>query len=279
MPPPRVRVHGYNRPFHPLQVATWIVFPLLIGLFYGVCVPNFQTMGERVGLGVIVALAAGAVMGLGFYTGYTDPVAGTAPAESDYYCTVCNRPVNTGALHCRLCNKCVERFDHHCLWLNTCIGEKNYAAFVQLLAFTTLFVSIQLGCAAYAMSRVVAQNGYLSGSTLLPAFGLLVVYLVLLVLIFGNVVNLLLFHIVLISKKETTYSSIVRKHRTRMERRSAKKKKNSHHHTPPPSHQPPEQIEEEEGEKQQDEMVELGSPPTSKHAVPNVILTAEIGQT
>ena len=29
---------------------------------------------------------------------------------------------------------CVSGFDHHCEWVNNCIGEKNYKAFITLIA-------------------------------------------------------------------------------------------------------------------------------------------------
>ena len=51
-------------------------------------------------------------------------------------CHICNKYQKdpTTTKHCGACNKCVDGFDHHCGWLNNCVGEKNYRAFLVLLA-------------------------------------------------------------------------------------------------------------------------------------------------
>jgi len=55
-------------------------------------------------------------------------------------CHICHKyqknPLTTK--HCGACNKCIDGFDHHCGWLNTCVGEKNYRAFLVLLASVSM---------------------------------------------------------------------------------------------------------------------------------------------
>ena len=45
--------------------------------------------------------------------------------DLDFYCNLCNSPVEEHTKHCRSCKKCVKDFDHHCRWVNNCIAESN----------------------------------------------------------------------------------------------------------------------------------------------------------
>jgi hypothetical protein len=102
------RKHGWQRPYHPLQIATWVLFPLFVALFYGVCIPNLNTVALQAGLGAVTGVLAVVTGFLAFKATVIDPAAQILSAndQSDHaYCNLCRVNVPDGSLHCRECNK------------------------------------------------------------------------------------------------------------------------------------------------------------------------------
>jgi len=134
------RKHGLEPPYNPLQVATWVLYPVLIVFYFAFLFPLLWT---HTAVLVVVTLVFTASAIFGAMTGYqccvTDPVDDSLvsrhkpsaavsrtdeEAESEVFCYLCEVNVDATSKHCRICDKCVRGFDHHCKWLNTCIGAK-----------------------------------------------------------------------------------------------------------------------------------------------------------
>jgi hypothetical protein len=66
-PKSTVRVHGMQAPFHPLQILTWIIYPLLIVQFFLLVMPLLNSLAVQIitacifGISSIAALVAGGV--------------------------------------------------------------------------------------------------------------------------------------------------------------------------------------------------------------------------
>lgn len=145
------RVHGLQMPWHPQQVAGWLVLTSFGASTFGVLLP---------GLGPNVYPVVLLVLGSLFFLHLVSHVAALLidPADPQLRakqrdddpktvpeldkskhahviengkCHLCNIYTSGHRTkHCGSCNKCVEKFDHHCKWLNHCIGARNYVAFV-----------------------------------------------------------------------------------------------------------------------------------------------------
>uniref|UniRef100_A0A2S2NH20 Palmitoyltransferase n=1 Tax=Schizaphis graminum TaxID=13262 RepID=A0A2S2NH20_SCHGA len=147
------RVHGLQMPWHPQQVAGWLVLAMFGACSFGVLLP---------GLGPDVYPVALFVLGSLFFLHVVSHVAALLidPADPQLRalrddgvssrkpvpeldktkhahviengkCHLCNIYTSGHRTkHCGSCNKCVEKFDHHCKWLNHCIGARNYVAFI-----------------------------------------------------------------------------------------------------------------------------------------------------
>ncbi|KAL7520875.1 hypothetical protein ACHAWX_005570 [Stephanocyclus meneghinianus] len=173
------RTNGFQRPFNPMQVGTWILLPTLLLQFLFFASP-------------ILPLAASipctiAVFSCGFFAAFfayyccaIDPIDerlrrhlanrenggtnGTSVSRNQSlsnevyaepeagptkFCWVCGIDVNEASMHCKFCDKCVASFDHHCHWLNTCIGRSNYDYFFRTVGST--------------LALVLAHGGVLAG--------------------------------------------------------------------------------------------------------------------
>mmetsp|Transcript_35388 Transcript_35388/g.77512 ORF Transcript_35388/g.77512 Transcript_35388/m.77512 type:complete len:454 (-) Transcript_35388:144-1505(-) len=175
-----MRNNGFERPYNTMQMATWVLLPLLIVHFL-IFVSPVLPVGASVPC-TLLFLAAGT---LSAYFAYkcciTDPVddklarhlkkqrdgnggssgssgdveAGGTGEEADddgndptKYCWVCQTNVHDKSMHCKFCDKCVSRFDHHCMWLNTCVGSANYRYFFRTVVATFCFVTVDAACLA-----------------------------------------------------------------------------------------------------------------------------------
>ena len=176
-----MRNHGFERPYNTMQVATWVLLPLLILHFLIFASPVLPLAASIpvtvlfVGLGCVAAYYA-------YLTCMTDPIddklvrhlkkqmgeggdhggdvengdnsnnddGGDDPTK---YCWVCQTNVHAQSMHCKFCDKCVTRFDHHCMWLNTCVGRANYPYFYRTVVSTFAFVAVD---AATLLGIVVA---------------------------------------------------------------------------------------------------------------------------
>jgi len=181
-----MRNHGFERPYNTMQVATWILLPLLLAQFLIFASPVLPLAAAIpvtvlfVGLGCLAAHCA-------YRTCMTDPIddklarhlrkegegenkdvengggANNDDGDDDddsnnaddptKYCWVCQTTVHEQSMHCKFCDKCVTRFDHHCMWLNTCVGRANYPYFYRTVVSTFAFVVVD---AATLVGIVVA---------------------------------------------------------------------------------------------------------------------------
>lgn len=159
MSQPRIRrINGLQSPFHPLQLITWALFPLLLLHFYTFLIP---ILWDRAYIPLIVVYAVlSSITALAAYlTCSIDPADDSvcetnrdksstnrtnASADNQIYCHLCETRVHSSSKHCTHCRKCIVRFDHHCKWLNTCIGAKNYPYFLIVLTSIGLLTSISL---------------------------------------------------------------------------------------------------------------------------------------
>eukprot|EP00747_Dinoflagellata_sp_TGD_P170195 gnl/TRDRNA2_/TRDRNA2_201133_c0_seq1.p1 gnl/TRDRNA2_/TRDRNA2_201133_c0~~gnl/TRDRNA2_/TRDRNA2_201133_c0_seq1.p1 ORF type:complete len:456 (+),score=69.64 gnl/TRDRNA2_/TRDRNA2_201133_c0_seq1:81-1448(+) len=155
MSEPAARTNGFQRPFHPLQVASWVVFGGDCCLFILFSIPLLESTAVKALVGVsyglsITILVLGAIRATSCNPADPHIAQGAesqhADCESDSlpFCTTCNVPVFVRSKHCRACNKCVSVFDHHCMWLNNCIGEANYRAFAVCIGSVVAFTGIIL---------------------------------------------------------------------------------------------------------------------------------------
>lgn len=236
-----IRKNGLQWPPHKLQVATWVLFPLLVTHYYGFLRPLIY-LPDSLGIAITALFTVSCVLAVvyGYITCAVDPAddsllcedgsyktnsnasntdSNSKPGETSIYCYLCESNVDKSAKHCRYCQKCVTRFDHHCKWLNTCVGAKNYKYFLVSIFSVTCFTSISLGL---SMGYMIEAFGFtdqimdrledagehhaisvnlLKGVAMLSA-------IVLLPLV-GLVYQLVGFHIMLIYKNITTYEFIV----------------------------------------------------------------------
>lgn len=148
------RTNGLQMPWHPQQVAGWLVLAAFGVCSFGVLLPGLGpdvypvvlfVLGSLFFLHVVSHVAA-------LLIDPADPQLRAAAARDDRpssktvpeldkskhahviengKCHLCNIYTSGHRTkHCGSCNKCVEKFDHHCKWLNHCIGARNYVAFV-----------------------------------------------------------------------------------------------------------------------------------------------------
>lgn len=123
----KVRTNGLQFPPHKLQVTTWVLFPILLGHFYGFLRPLIW-YPDSLGVALIVIFSSACVVTVaaGYTTCFINPAddsllcvpvgfPSNAPATaSSIYCYLCESNVDKSSKHCRYCQKCVTRFDHHC---------------------------------------------------------------------------------------------------------------------------------------------------------------------
>lgn len=193
----RRRTNGLQTPWHPQQVAGWLVLAAFGSCSFGVLLPGLGpdlypvalfVLGSLFFLHVVSHVAA-------LLIDPADPQLRRAAAAADSAadgtttvvpeldkskhahviengkCHLCNIYTSgRRTKHCGSCNKCVEKFDHHCKWLNHCVGARNYVAFVVSV------VSASLAClviAVVASAELVLVNADPAavGQYLSPVFG------------------------------------------------------------------------------------------------------------
>ncbi|KAL3578817.1 hypothetical protein D5086_020321 [Populus alba] len=175
-----MRKHGWQLPYHPLQVVAVAVF-LALGFAFLCCslllcweevVPTYLAMGIYTplitcafGLYIWCAAADPADPGVfrskkylkipdrksldkeavGADATLKEPNTQIEKMSEDgmFYCSLCEVEVFKYSKHCRVCDKCVDRFDHHCRWLNNCVGKKNYGQFFTLMVSALLLLILQ----------------------------------------------------------------------------------------------------------------------------------------
>ncbi|XP_073063272.1 protein S-acyltransferase 18 [Primulina eburnea] len=141
------------------------------------------------------------------------------PKDEDIsFCSLCDFEVNKYSKHCRTCNRCVEGFDHHCRWLNNCVGKKNYSAFILLMTFVLIMLTVEGGTAIVVFVRCFSDSKGMEQELKRRHYenfprGVLAAASILLVLVtaYSTVAlgQLFFFHLVLIRKGISTYDYIL----------------------------------------------------------------------
>jgi len=198
--------NGFTRPWHPLQVFTWVLFKVHLILI--VCL-NFyipkNTLVVYIGSNYTLHAALGLTGFIATKSSSSKELAGSQEVL-DYYCSMCKIFVTERTKHCRVCGKCVHNFDHHCKWLNNCIGKFNYKKFLALVGVLELAEACLLEWELYYL---LESNRF--ESSLQTTLSCLVIADVAVnsLILLGNG-YLISVHIYLGFKKMTTYEFIMR---------------------------------------------------------------------
>ena len=124
-----IRHNGFERPFHPLQIISWIVFGYNLLIFYFVDMVSLSYNPILVVLLSILYLVLS--IGVVYYcvkATKADPSDPTIKMQKDteargevfdgkdydFECEICDTAVLNTAKHCGACNRCTNGFDHHC---------------------------------------------------------------------------------------------------------------------------------------------------------------------
>ncbi|KAK8792569.1 hypothetical protein WA588_005061 [Blastocystis sp. NMH] len=211
---PLVRKNGFQWPWHPYQVISWVLFVVIVAAgiaFVGMVVPR----PYNILFTVVTTLLELSIVALVVITTAINPADDFEDTniEKGHYCFVCRKRVKASTEHCRPCNKCVADFDHHCKWLNTCIGKKNYHYFFSLLVvlsvYSLLMVIIFFTLFLMSFIRKQAIQEMISSSIHVSSlFYQITVGLSLLAFCFllYYTLELLIFHIRLYFEGATTYT-------------------------------------------------------------------------
>jgi len=225
-----VKRQGCSRPFHRVQLLSWLVVSALGSLFYVLLASPLTAPGWVV-ITALYSLSFALCLLFGLLCTISDPTdaavkkvfkGGNASREfsSTLYprlCTRCNTHVAALSKHCNKCNRCTDRFDHHCDWLNNCIGGANYRLFVLLLGTLEIWTGLEVAVAEQVLEGIfmgrepgkslvrdfeVGDGGY---CYLMALMGMAVVCML---IVIGNG-YLILFHTWLRLKGLTTYDFIM----------------------------------------------------------------------
>eukprot|EP01012_Entosiphon_sulcatum_P015066 TRINITY_DN20083_c0_g1_i1.p1 TRINITY_DN20083_c0_g1~~TRINITY_DN20083_c0_g1_i1.p1 ORF type:complete len:494 (+),score=38.81 TRINITY_DN20083_c0_g1_i1:47-1528(+) len=163
------RKSGFERPWDPLQILSWVIMILFPALFAAFVLPFVFGQFARP---FIAALYGAVFIGTVILdivvarSNAADPATFVPLADSEMYdqrrsvgagkalCGQCRAFVDMNCKHCRACNKCVLGFDHHCKWLNNCVGGSNYSIFFCFVTLTVCTFSLQLSMHTYVFVRV-----------------------------------------------------------------------------------------------------------------------------
>ena len=228
--------NGCARPFHRLQLLSWLIVSLLSSLFYSLLASALTSTGW-LALTALYSLCLGLCLLFGLLCTIRDPTdlavrkllsGGNSSGEfsSSLYprlCTRCNTHVGSLSKHCNKCNRCTDRFDHHCDWLNNCIGGVNYRLFVLLLGSLEIWIGLELVVAGQVLVGIFMDME--PGSSLVRRFEVgdggycyivvMMMMTVACILIFIGNGYLILFHGWLRCNGITTYDYIMERRKSR----------------------------------------------------------------
>lgn len=241
-----MRTNGFQTPFNGMQIATWVLLPVLVVQFL-MCVTPVLPKVFSIPLTISYVLVAIAATYYGYITTKTDSIdyllhqhlygspSPNAPnpvdndsneivheenpsSDATKYCWVCQTNVHQESMHCKYCDKCVETFDHHCMWLNTCVGAANYQSFFKTVVCTFFFTlvhvaSLTLYVALYFTDNVTVRRlsrKWFSAEQPIVILGINIGFLIWTTSIAFMVLQLLVFHLGLRREKITTYQYIMR---------------------------------------------------------------------
>ena len=127
-----MRKNGLQWPPHKLQVATWILFPLLVTHYFGFLRPLlWHPTSLGIFITILFALSCLLAVIFGYITCAIDPaddsllnedgsyktnnndlsnMSSGTQTETTIYCYLCESNVDKSAKHCRYCQKCVTRY-------------------------------------------------------------------------------------------------------------------------------------------------------------------------
>lgn len=224
------RLHGFQRPFHPLQVVSWVVFGSDVVVFVVFCMPIVDTVAAQVCLSICFAVSVVVLVYATAKATACDPAdAHVDTDESEFkdedarsmpFCRMCNVSVYSRSKHCRACNKCVHVFDHHCTWLNNCIGAANYHWFFMTVSAVAVMIGIVLFTSLYIFVDYFVNEGFDERVQAVAIFqdvpmefflGLLIFMLCINSPLFLLDLQLVLLHLFLASQDLTTYEYIMSK--------------------------------------------------------------------
>ena len=141
---------GFDLPYHPLQLCSWMLMLLNTLLLYAVILPTAQLVFACT-VGLAYAVAGFFTVKFGYALTRSDPTDLTTEAGNTLFCSLCQREVQRTAKHCVRCNRCVPGFDHHCKWVNNCVGASNYKVFLRLIYAVAAYFIVLLVAAGLAL--------------------------------------------------------------------------------------------------------------------------------
>ena len=196
------RTNGFQKPFNPMQIGTWILLVVLL-LQFGFFATPILPLAASIPCTITVFLCGVSTAYFAYQCCIVDPIDSRlrchlanqgdrsyatksnqsstrgVHAEQDggptKFCWVCGIDVNEISMHCKFCDKCVMGFDHHCHWLNTCVGKENYEYFFRTVGSTLALVLVHGSVLAglvisffvqYSASQKQTGDEYYDNSTL-----------------------------------------------------------------------------------------------------------------
>lgn len=129
----------------------------------------------------------------------------TEEKSIEEYCINCQIVQHSGTVHCFMCNKCIKGFDHHCLWINKCVGEKNKNYFYQLICAIQMHVFINFLVCVFCIQ---IKDKYNTQMNYKGFFGIFLITLNTLILIFSSIVICPLIKFYYYQEKEKTSNTI-----------------------------------------------------------------------
>lgn len=236
-----MRTNGFQRPLNGMQIATWILLPVLMSQYLIFLAP---TLPMAIAIPLTLAFLVTGILSTyqGYITTKTDPIdhllyhhlrGSSHPSTTENassqgqedggddtkYCWICQTQVHKHSMHCKYCDKCVSNFDHHCMWLNTCVGSANYDNFFKTVIWTFCFISIHVASLIVHLSlyflenarvRSLASSWFGNADANIILVGFNIGFLVFTVFCAFMVLQLLVFHLGLKREKITTYQFIIR---------------------------------------------------------------------
>ena len=136
-----MRTNGFQKPFNPMQIGTWLLLPTLLFQFLLFASPILP-LAASIPCTICVFVCAAFTAYFSYKCCMINPIDdrlgrylahqnaeleggdnGNQQAEIEddgvtKFCWVCGTDVHASSMHCKFCNKCVTNFDHHCHWLN-----------------------------------------------------------------------------------------------------------------------------------------------------------------
>ncbi|CAG9332420.1 unnamed protein product [Blepharisma stoltei] len=162
----RIKRNGFNPPFHPFQIISWLVTTFNICISAIIYIPMLDFIAKAI-FGIFYFSSQALVIIIAYKATKCDPtdpwsIEHTNPASNgtqttqncEAFCTICNCNVNPKSKHCSRCNRCVDNFDHHCKWLGNCIGQRNYKLFIWLI------VSLMINLLVIFVFSVILLENY-----------------------------------------------------------------------------------------------------------------------